>query len=196
MNIIGISGKIGSGKSTLGEELGDLICAQGMKSRLASFGAEVKREASKRFRFDIILAYSEEGKGQIVFHHDLPGGAMSVRRILQWWGTDVRRKEDPDYWVKKLGQSFDALPETEGKVIIIDDIRLPNEAEFVRERAGFLVRVQPYAGWKPGPYANHKSETALDNYNKWDMVIRPEYGQLGRAAGEVYEAWLLSIKRS
>lgn len=48
---------------------------------------------------------------------------------------------------------------------IITDVRFPNEAKAVKDRAGFIIRVN-----RGEPISNHESETALDDY-PFDYVI-------------------------
>lgn len=61
--LIGISGKIGVGKTTLANE----ICKLSGFTRTA-FGDVLKREVSERFGFDSQLCYSATGKEAVVFH--------------------------------------------------------------------------------------------------------------------------------
>jgi hypothetical protein len=171
--LIGISGKIGVGKTTLANE----ICKLSGFTRTA-FGDVLKREVSERFGFDPQLCYSATGKEAVVFHPDFPNpnGAMTVRQVLQWYGTDVCRKQHPGYWVRRMNEE---IPDGD---VIIDDVRFPDEADFVRDRGGLLVRLLPYPEWIPGEFAEHKSETALDGYKPWDLVLAPNFGGLPEMA--------------
>ena len=177
--IVGISGKIGTGKTTLAEMIEERLEADGITAACISFGSLLKEEASERFGFPLALCYSEEGKGTVIFHPDLPSQSMTVREILQWWGTDVRRAEDPDYWVKAMEIT---VPQLDAEVKLIDDVRFPNEADWVQHvRKGGLVRLFPYRGWVPGPYACHDSETALDRYS-FPLELSPDYNKLAHEA--------------
>lgn len=109
----------------------------------------------------------------------------SVRRLLQVWGTEYRRWQDEDYWVKAL-RAWLACREP-GENVVVDDVRFRNEAELIHERGGLLVRLEPWDGWEPGPHSDHPSETQLDEYQKFHMVLRPRRGELDSAVRRVYE---------
>lgn len=176
--IAGLSGKMGTGKSTLARQMAKAM----QPCRIMSFAEKVRQEVSARFCFDIDLTRTEKGKDVVVEHPDIPGGKATVRGVMQWWGTDVVRKTDPDYWARAL---LEDVNKARTDNIIIDDIRFPNEVSMVKSCGGFAVRIEPYRGWKPGGCADHLSETALDDFTGWDLVISPEYGKLKAAAKAV-----------
>jgi hypothetical protein len=65
------------------------------------------------------------------------------RRLQQWWGTDLRRKDDPDYWVKKGMEKAEELLafETFETLIVFTDVRFGNEAEAIQRRGGMVLEV-------------------------------------------------------
>jgi hypothetical protein len=191
--IIGLSGKIGTGKSTLA----DLIMARSHGWARVSFADALKEECARKFGFETGFAYSQAGKARVVNIHptalpwlgvgegyfaDRVGNGLgelipvTVREILQLRGEAARRKR-PNYWVELFDTSTRHLPR-----LICDDVRYPSEADYLRKRGAFLVRLEPYDAWKPGPGAGHNSETALDNYHGWDLTLAPAYGQIHTAA--------------
>jgi hypothetical protein len=175
--ILGISGKIGCGKTRLWQHIRELV--PGTQRR--AFGDALKEGAAERFGFPVEWAYSEGGKARrVLVQEGELEKSMTVRELLQWYGTE-RRAEEPDCWVTAMehwllwGSYRPSLP------LVIDDVRYPNEAEMVLRYGGTLVRLEPYPGWEPGPYAEHISETALDDY-PFDRRFAPRYGELDRVA--------------
>lgn len=175
--IIGLSGKIGCGKTYLCRKLLELLP---MYERVG-FADILKQECADKFGFPLQYCYSQEGKEKTVsLVHDNcseSGGSlqvrqMKVREVLQWYGTDVCRKRDQNHWVKAMDKFLLGAGN-----VIIDDVRFPNEARFCRDR-GMCIRIMPYPEWEPGPFANHESETALDSSTDFDAIISPAYGQL------------------
>ena len=185
--VIGFSGKIGCGKSTVCSILERLLKGRAKLSvETISFGTVLKKKAAEVFRFPLDWCYSAEGKSKYVkFTQDhyvleethvtlefvpykkqisiIPHTkGMSVRHLLQWWGTEVCRRHDPHYWVKAWK---DAARRSGADVILVDDVRFPNEVYSIRggDSFGGVFRLEPYEGWD---YASsHESETALDDFN-------------------------------
>ncbi len=191
--IVGIAGKAASGKTTaahfmaehLQGEVKIIPMAQVLRDEvelfLRSIGSEeyvplvygCQEDKVKTFHIDERQAADACGKwAHFVSEHadiqDRPGQtAITVRRILQWWGTEYRRTEDPDYWTKawtKKVESFDL----QNIHILIDDVRFMNELDTVRAEDGLIIKIE-----RPGfnGAGNHASETSLDEYNDWNRVI-------------------------
>lgn len=82
----------------------------------------------------------------------------TIRELLQVIGTDVIRKYNENWHVNKMIDEIESY--SEDKLIVIDDIRFPNEKKAVIERGGevfFIIRPNVLE------VSNHSSETAL----KW-----------------------------
>lgn len=59
-----------------------------------------------------------------------------MRALMQNYGTDVRRKDNDNYWVDQWAKNSYGMDH-----IVVDDVRFINEAEKVRERGGIIVRL-------------------------------------------------------
>lgn len=190
--IIGFAGKAASGKTTAARYLMELqdnivilpmavVLRQEVENFIRQVGAEDKVSLVYGDQDDKVrVFYVDEKKalqlcpvwtGFVTMNQDIqdrPGQtAVTVRRILQWWGTEYRRAQDPDYWTKaweKKLQEYD-LSQTH---IIVDDVRFVNELEVIKNNGGRFVRII-----RPGFNGanNHSSENSLDDYDAWDLVI-------------------------
>jgi hypothetical protein len=112
-----------------------------------------------------------------VADHTTPGCvSMSYRKLLQLWGTEYRRKQDPDYWVKRLESKLAGLEKA-----VIDDVRFPNEVELIKRLGGKVIRIdRPQLA-----ESSHESELILDDFDGWDDVIVND-GTLGELKEKVW----------
>lgn len=154
--IIGIGGnRPGAGK----DEVGKIIAETG--STRFAFGDPVKAEVSAitlggspiphAVRNDPRLSELHEAlikcRGLDPFAKPTP---FWMRRALQLWGTEYRREQDPDYWLKRSAVALDSF---RGDAHFCD-VRFPNEIAFVRRRGGVLWYIERRGD--PGP--RHASE--------------------------------------
>ena len=112
------------------------------------------------------------------------GGYYTNRELLQKFGTEVGRNISKDIWVDALFNKYkiETIPEygvnDNGDRVflyynrtepywIIPDVRFESEAKAIKDRGGILIRVNRNTGYCD----NHPSETALDNYDKFDFII-------------------------
>jgi len=194
--IIGISGKIGTGKSVLGQHLQNLLArdhafGEGVPV-LRAFGDPLKQEVAEAFGFPLDWCYTTKGKAtEIVLEAggqawEAFGCVATVRELMQWWGTDVRRAQDVDYWIKAF-DSYVAQDLRMDNTILVPDVRFPNEVGWVLGQGGpvMMVRMEPYEGWQPGEFAGHASETSLDEYPFMER-FRPGFGRLHVMARSIF----------
>lgn len=164
-HLIGISGKIGSGKNYFAEKVTDVLISKGFTVKEASFATPLKREAtdiikdfslslnddtfmetmvvefSKKYNMtfeQIEMLYSFVAK-ELEENPNLNGYSRSegLRRFLQYLGTDVRRNTEENYWVDRFSQF---IPQ-DCNFVFITDVRFPNEADCVLNNEGTLIRV-------------------------------------------------------
>ena len=149
MKLVGLTGRAGAGKSFVARE----IMAIEQRSRLVSFAGQLRKEIEGVF-----------GVGHIKRLWDKPT-SPEIRALLQWYGTDYRRAEDPDYWVKRAMSEARPL-QFDNYLVVFDDVRFPNEAKAIQETGGIVIRVDTPADTRlqrVGKVPEHASETAMDD---------------------------------
>jgi hypothetical protein len=87
-----------------------------------------------------------------------------IRELLQEYGSEVRRGDDPDYWVDRWAERAAEIP---GK-IAVPDVRFHNEALRVIMSGGVLIKVV-----RPnyGEVSDHVSERLSDEWKTWTAVL-------------------------
>lgn len=183
MNLIGFGYKLGVGKTTCADFLKGftkLSFASGVKEETAEFlhhmgvafehrhlyGSQADKE--EIFFVDIprwchMTPVKLFTPAKEVISHSKPGYvSLTFRQLLQLFGTEYRRRQDPDYWVKRLEEKLHGLEK-----VVIDDVRFPNEVEMIHRLGGRVIRID-----RPGPAeSTHASEIELDSFDGWDDVI-------------------------
>jgi hypothetical protein len=61
---------------------------------------------------------------------------MTAREVLQYIGTDVFRKLDPDVWIKSLLRKIE---KDKPEVALICDVRFKNEISCLQKKGGFIL---------------------------------------------------------
>lgn len=203
MKVIGISGKIGSGKNYLAEHLEAELHKRGYTTGSASFAFPLKNE------FNQILDALRAGKSdeQIATDFDIPlaqakvltayvrdelaenpaldayDRSLGVRSGLQYLGTEIRRAQDESYWV----ELFDVNLVHDVDYTFVTDVRFINEADHVHDLEGYMIRLEVPEevildrAWKrdgiqyTAEQLNHKSEKELDDYKRFDLTVGFEF---------------------
>lgn len=165
--VIGIGGKIGAGKDEIARHL-----KAHYDFEIIRFADDLKEEVLRIMRktlVEIWKVYKTESVFEAALTAQVPTEAdlrrmvwdekpPIVRRLLQEWGTELRRNEDPNYWINlwaaKVERAFD-----QGKSVAAPDTRFHNEYEAVKSMFGgkFVRTIRP--GSQGG---DHASETELD----------------------------------
>lgn len=154
MNIILISGHARHGKDTVATLMSGILEAEGKRVLVTHYADLLKFILSNFFGWD----------GQ---------KNESGRYLLQYVGTDVIRKQNPDYWVDFVINLMRLFAD-EWDYVLIPDARFPNEIERWKQE-GFDVTtirvVRPeFESTLTAEQLSHPSETALNDY-PFDFVI-------------------------
>lgn len=155
MKVICISGKARHGKDTAATRLEDELNRKGYKVLVAHYADLLKYICKTFFGWN----GEKDEKG---------------RQILQYVGTDIIRKQMPDYWVNFI-ISILTLFKNEWDYVLIPDCRFPNEIEKLKQSdiTTYTLRIERenFKSDLTEEQLNHISETALDNF-EFDHVIK------------------------
>lgn len=164
--IIGLAGPAGVGKTTVAKELERTAgfvrrsFATPLKTLLARTAARLLAGADARKQKALAVRFYEEMAD--------PEKKRRWRTGMQWFGTDIMRAEDHDFWVRAMERDirWDAecrrsqgLPAVS---CVIDDVRFPNEMDWIFEQEGLVFQLSRqdllYSG-------QHSSERPLIDYS-------------------------------
>lgn len=156
VKLIGFTGPARSGKSTAADEVAGLLNGVHV-TRTLYLSAPLKAAAGCLTGHDYTLDLTK-------LVEVLPG--LTGRRLLEILGTDIVRAYDPDHWVKMLGRKADMFSHGVGaEIILVPDVRFPNEAQAVVDSGGFLIECNRPSSLPPGAggLATHASQARLPN---------------------------------
>jgi len=171
---IGLSGKKQVGKDTAAKIMTSILHRRGLRAATTAFADALKDMCVDVLGIPHEGAYgSDEDKNQpshilwdtlpleirrehaLDTEEDLRSGPMTNREVLQIVGTDIfRNMLYYSVWVDvPFRRDWDA------DVVIVTDVRFPNEAEAVEKNGGVVLRLTRDTGFEGDV---HASEVALD----------------------------------
>jgi hypothetical protein len=143
--VVGLTGLAGAGKSTIAASLVARALERGESAVRVSFADALRRHVESIFGIDPWYLTTQQGKQS----RPLAGRTHTTRQILVLVGQGARAL-DPDVWVRHARARIREAAQSGASLVVIDDVRLPNEAALVRYHAGVLVelRAEPEpVGW-------------------------------------------------
>lgn len=111
-------------------------------------------EFVQRMQQQLLLA---GGLGGIVGERINLRAPNSPRQIMQWWGTEYRRAQNPHYWLDAFTTRLVRAQVLGHHWFVVTDVRNSNEAALLRELGASLWQITR-PGYEPQPGA-HSSET-------------------------------------
>lgn len=171
--IVGFSGYARAGKDTAGAALVDSLhyqrasFADALRTFLytlnpqAAYYAPMFKDDEDYLFYDSVQTIVDRHGWDWAKDHSAREGwdphPQSIRAQLQRLGTDCGRKLlGEDVWVDLKMSTLE-----DGADYVFTDVRFPNEADAIKARGGFVVRIDREG---TGPANDHPSETALDDY--------------------------------
>lgn len=112
------------------------------------------------FRNAVFLAHALEQKVTRDSFPDWFNQPRTPREIMQLWGTEYRRAQSVDYWVKQLQGRVEYGLRNGQHRLVISDCRFSNEVEYLRQRRGHLWQITGNGVTPPAtPEIHHVSVT-------------------------------------
>jgi hypothetical protein len=180
--IVGISGKAQSGKDTVSKMIVYTIWYYNYSQRLQPFSLEHYNNTYEKFGdvIDFTCWYKTSFANKLkqclsnilnvsiskfedneFKKSEVEWLGITVRELLQKFGTAIRNEVSDDFWVKACLNNLEKDDD-----YLITDVRFKSEAKGIKDLEGIIVRVN-----REGAGAgNHISEIDLDDYS-FDYVI-------------------------
>lgn len=192
MIVIGIAGRAGAGKDTAAAAL-----VRDLGFVRVGFADALKAEVRTRLRRTLLAIartqwWIEEGRSEDEQLDDLlTVKPEPIRALLQEYGTDVRRAENPAYWLAawcdRVAHRVAHRPR-----VVVPDVRFENEMRLVKDLGGWLIHVS-----RPGlplrSVAGHVSEVIPVPPNGWDADFLNDASPEALQAAVV--AWVRTVCR-
>lgn len=166
--ILGLHGKMGTGKSTIADFLISVLHDEySIKSCIKSFALPVYQVIS--IIFDMPIEEIKRNKNTLVRPRPFTD-LKSYRELLQHVGMELRDIVSKDIWVNALFGSDNMLVlqdwTADYKWWIIDDLRFQNEFYRIRSMGGKLIKIER-------DIQNNISEDILNNGSEIDLDLIP-----------------------
>lgn len=180
--IIGLLGKMGSGKTTTQELIKEYYFDKGISEDnilLCNFADGLKELCFLLFKEHLPIESfygTQEQKSKKHPFYDLSG-----RYILQTVGTDIVRKfYGEDFWTNYM---FSVIENINREIVIVGDIRFDNEVKSIMLRFGTVIKLN---NSNDKTLCTHKSEEIDDLY--YDFLIENDKSSIDKLKTDVYVA--------
>lgn len=176
--IIGISGKARSGKDTFAEMLAAALNKESYPPYvMMAFANELKLRCQAAFDLTWEQLWGDDKevpderyvktpRTTLTGVGELPIVYWTAREIMQNYGA-FYRTIDNEFWVKNL---FKVIEEKEYTNVIITDVRYINEADYIINNGGYVIRVDR-ENKDTVHNEQHPSEIELDSYKRFDFTV-------------------------
>ena len=175
--IVGIHGKMGTGKSTVADSLVAVLKDEfNINSTIKSFATPIYNLIS--LLFDMGVEEIKRNKNTLVRPRSFMG-MRSYRELLQTVGMFVRDNADEDIWINALfgNSNVKIIQDWTGNGVrwwIIDDLRFLNEFYKIKDIGGINIKVnRDITNNLDDDIKNNGSEVDLDDldWKEWDLFL-------------------------
>lgn len=150
--VFGYSGKKHCGKSTAAHHLEMKLAQQGHLVARLSFATPIKTD---------IAALDPRALD--------PEWKERFRPLFQHWGSLAKELNGRDYWLNKWAEAWNDYKAKGYTAVIVDDVRFPFEADFLRSIGGKVIRIL-----RPDTDSNtdlHESEVMIDKITPDQVIV-------------------------
>ena len=159
--IIGIAGQMRTGKSSVAK-----LFSEEYRWPIFSFAGTLRRELADA------LYGSVSKNGDLSLHLLEQENKNTIRPLLQAWGQGRRDLMGENYWVHKVAEQ---IQNCKSDIVLIDDVRHPNEADYILRNGGILIRLYADESTLIERGADkkrlqHYSETAMKDITPAELV--------------------------
>ena len=192
IRISGISGRSGSGMSTLAMQLVHDLNSRGLTAEYASFMAPVHSMLASAFGIEVSDLVSGTKKFECY-----PPDSNSFHSAAIDIHMGIRIGHSDGFSCYALQHRMDDATQRGVRVLVVDDVRAPNEKQFLEDKGGKLVRISApgFAGdselYEQVVESHDLSDHELDEarwYVSFDKRLPPEI--MSRAVLMTYKEYL------
>lgn len=213
MLIVGLTGKIGVGKTTIADMIVSILNANGYHSVRGSFGDGLRYSMNQNLEIPLDVLYDNSAKqkpikelpGFETFYPAIQGCSATahitpddlLRKVYQDY-AQACRQQNPDVWVDMLKKRELLLDHTGVTCMVVDDVRQENELEYCNQSCNVL-RIHEYVGYNSPSGSEHYVESGFPEHHDRISEIYPyHYGvqHLNAAAIQISKLILQSFKES
>lgn len=159
-HIIGLMGPAGAGKDTAADHL------EAVHGFVRYAFADPMRTMLEAMLVDAGLDYAYIHEPSLK-EQPIPGIGFSYRHLAQTLGTEWGRNQvAPDFWLRLAALNLGLPNEPIHDRIVITDVRFPNEAAWLKQHGGLVLRIQR----DTAPVRSHISEQLMASIEPWSCV--------------------------
>lgn len=156
--ILGIAGRAGAGKDTVGRLLRD-----NHYYAIVAFANPIKRMLCTLLNVPMEKWEDRDWKETV-----LPGIGFTPRQLAQTLGAEWGRALSEDFWIRIAKRSIEETKagfrhhDNLGKNFVITDVRFENEASAIRAMGGLVVHVDRPGSIDGTAFSEHSSEAGIE----------------------------------
>ena len=177
--IIGLSGYARSGKDSFYLLTKDIFSSLQKKTSKYAFADSLKSELDNLLKSNLGISAFTENK--------IEKGL--IRPLLVTYGTDLRRKINPNCWIEKVESKLKTAID-DFEYIFISDVRYQNESDWIISRGGFNIYIER-DGCGPANQEEEKNDEFLHKkckYSfKWSDFTSMEKGEPSVMVGDFWK---------